>query len=308
MPASCPGKFRPMITWLTRFALAALALPFAFCNANASIDVDVELVIAVDVSASIGWDEYRFQRRGYVEAIRHPDFARAVSALRHQRIALTYVEWSSSKLQTIIVPWREIDDAASAGAFAAALEAAPFIRGQGTSISGAIDFGAGILLSNSFEGDRKVIDISGDSPNLSGSPVALARDSAVAREIVINGLPITINPSMKPVDLAEYYSECVIGGPGSFMLPVKRMEEFAEAVRQKLIREVAGLPEETIVPISVSPPVDCLAGEKALARIWGRGPYARLGARESTRDYLERWYRLRREIERNRHRKLDRWY
>lgn len=283
-----------MMPWLRRLALAALALPFAFSGATASIDVDVELVIAVDVSASIFMDEYRFQRRGYVEAIRHPEFARAIGLLPRRRIALTYVEWSSSNLQTILVPWREIDGAASAEAFAAALEAVPLVRGKGTSISGAITFGTGILLSNRFEGDRKVIDISGDSPNLHGRPVALARDLAVAKGIIINGLPITINSTMKPIDLARYFSGCVIGGPGSFMMPVTRMDEFAEAVRQKLIREIAGRSDVTIIPVNISPPVDCLVGERRLARFkLGRWRAPRPGLSPHKLDLLRQYLKWR---------------
>jgi len=269
-----------------------------------SIEVDVELVLAVDVSASMDLEEYKFQRQGYVEAIRHPEFIRAISHLPRQRIAVTYVEWSSSDRQNVIVPFREIDGPETAEMFAAALEAAPAKRGAGTSISRAIEFGANLLWWNRFEGDRMVLDISGDSPNLSGGPVSFARDNAVARGIVINGLPIIIRPTEGPFTVEEYYAACVIGGPGSFMLPARGIGEFAEAVRQKLIREVAGLPQAMIAPVSATPPINCLIGEITIAKAkrwmrWGR---------ENRPDYLDPWYRLRRERGRMPARDPDQWY
>ena len=276
-------------------------------SAAQPIEVDVELVLAVDVSASMDIEEAKFQRQAYIAAIRHPEFIRAIAHLRRQRIAVTYVEWSSSNQQRVLIPFREIDGQTSAEAFAAALEAAPVKRGAGTSISGAIEFGANLLMWNRFEGDRKVLDISGDSPNLSGGPVALARDNAVARGVIINGLPIVIRPTEREVTVEEYYTACVIGGPGSFMLPARGMQEFAEAVRQKLIREVAGLPQATIVPVSAAPAVDCLMGEKSIARLKGI-MFPRFWQRETGRDYLDPWYRLRKERRRMPTRDPDQWY
>lgn len=286
------------------FGFALIVSAFVAPSSAQSIEVDVELVLAVDVSASMDVEEARFQRQAYIEAIRHPEFIRAVSHLPRQRIAVTYVEWSSADRQKVIIPFREIDGPASAEAFAAALAAAPVKRGAGTSISRAIEFGAHLLMWNRFEGDRKVLDISGDSPNLHGGPVTLARNSAVARGIIINGLPIIIRPTEREgVTVEQYYTACVIGGPGSFMLPARGMEEFAEAVRQKLIREVVGLPQVTIVPVSAAPPVDCLMGEKSIARL----KWFFLG-REGARDNLDRWYQLRRKRGRMPTRDPDQWY
>ena len=299
-----PFVVRQNLTLLTILvSLFASVVP----SASQSIEVDVELVLAVDVSASMDVEEAKFQRLAYVEAIRHPEFIRAINYLPRQRIAVTYVEWSSSNLQKVVVPFREIDGQAAAEAFAEALEAAPVKRGAGTSISRAIEFGANLLLWNRFEGERKVLDISGDSPNLHGGPVALARDNAVARVVVINGLPIVIRPTEREVTVEEYYTACVIGGPGSFMLPARGMQEFAEAVRQKLIREVAGLPQATIVPVSALPTIDCLMGEKSIARLKGIF-FPRLWQRETGRDYLDRWYRLRKERRRMPTRDPDHWY
>ena len=93
--------------------------------------------------------------------------------------------------------------------------------------------------------------MSGDGPNNIGSPVVDARDVALSAGIVINGLPMLIRPSPTYKQLDRYYADCVIGGPGSFVLPVYDMPEFADAIRRKLILEVSGdMPEATIVPVA----------------------------------------------------------
>jgi hypothetical protein len=251
-------------------------LAFAICASStalaqgaeraAALSVDMELVLAVDVSASMDRDEFLVQRRGYVEAIRHPDILRAIQAGRHRRIALTYVEWSAQSWQKVTVPWQVIKDEASAAAFAATLEEQPLEIGRGTSISAAIDFASALLESNSYESGRSVIDISGDGPNNFGEPVVAARDEAVTGGVVVNGLPILIKPSPLVPDVAAYYTGCVIGGPGAFALPVKTIGEFAEAIRRELIMEIAGRIDATIVPAAASAPADCLAGEKMRER------------------------------------------
>jgi hypothetical protein len=255
-------------TRLAAFAALGVCLggPAAAQEGNARYQVDMELVIAVDVSASMDREEFLIQRRGYAEAIRHPDVLRTIQAGALQRIALTYVEWSSPSWQNVVVPWQIVDDAGSASQFAAALESQPLQIGRGTSISEAITFSARQLRSNQYRSNRNVIDISGDGPNNFGRPVAAARDEAVASGIVINGLPILIEPSPTVPDIARYYAECVVGGAGSFVLPVSRIAEFAETIRRKLVLEIARLSEARIVPVQAAPPVDCLAGEKMRER------------------------------------------
>jgi Protein of unknown function (DUF1194) len=243
-----------------RIVLACLALAIAQANAE---PVDVELVLAVDVSESMDRDEFAVQRAGYVRALRDPVFIRAAHSGPSGRIAVSYFEWAGSIRTTSIVPWQVIDDAESAFHFAAQLEARPFDVFRGTSISGALGFGASMLAANSFQGRRLVIDISGDGPNNFGPPVAAARDAALAHGVTINGLPILIRPSPTFPAMDRYYAECVAGGQGAFVLPVRAVSEFATAIRRKLILEVSGAPEAPIVPVAVDRPVDCLVGERA---------------------------------------------
>jgi len=223
--------------------------------------VDVELVLAVDVSRSMDAEEFALQRAGYVEAIRHPDFVAAVRAGVNGRIAIAYFEWAGTVRLESLIPWQVIDGHDSAEAFAAALASRPAASYLGTSISGAIDFGAGLFDESGFEAPRQVVDISGDGPNNIGPPVAAARDRAVSAGIVVNGLPILIRPSSSIRDLARYYADCVVGGPGSFVLPIRAREEFATAIRRKLILEVSGAePQPSAAPAAALS--DCLKGER----------------------------------------------
>jgi hypothetical protein len=225
--------------------------------------VDVELVLAVDISRSMDAEEFALQRAGYVAALRHPDFVRAVRAGQHGRIALTYFEWAGTVREETQLPWQVIDSAETAEAFAAALENRPVRSFRGTSISSALVFGASLFDDNAFEGQRKVIDISGDGPNNIGLPVTTARDAAVMSGITVNGLPILVRPSFTVSELDRYYAECVTGGPGSFVLPIKDASEFATAIRRKLILEVSGAPAAPrVISVQTSEPMDCERGER----------------------------------------------
>jgi len=227
-----------------------------------TIAVDVELVLAVDISLSMNEKEFALQRAGYVEALRHPDFIKAVRSGTNGRIALAYFEWAGTVRDDAILAWQIIDGSDSANAFADRIAARPFRSFRGTSISGALAFGADLFEKTVFAGARRVIDISGDGPNNIGPPVTATRDAALAKGIVINGLPILISPSPTFSHLDNYYEQCVTGGPGSFVLPIYAASEFSTAIRRKLILEVSGIGNATTVRIDAAPPIDCLQGER----------------------------------------------
>jgi Protein of unknown function (DUF1194) len=236
--------------------------------------VDLELVLAVDVSGSMDSDEQELQRAGYVEAFRDPDVMTAIAAGVHGKIAVTYVEWAGPANQTIIVPWRVIDGPEAGMRFADKLAAAPISRFRGTSISGSLAFAAPIFDANGFAGLRRVIDISGDGPNNMGEPVLIARALVIASGVTINGLPIMIkkpNGFYSIPALDAYYEDCVIGGPGAFLVVVQSKEMFASAIRRKLVLEIAGS-TPLVIPAGETlktPRSDCLIGEK-LREQWMR--------------------------------------
>lgn len=231
--------------------ILALALACAAAPASAKggpVEVDVELVLAVDISYSMDVEEQRLQREGYIKALTSPEVLKAIRGGMIGKIAVTYFEWAGHNVQRVVVPWQIIDGPETADAFVARLAAAPINRWYRTSVSGAILYGQELFEANGFDGMRRVLDVSGDGPNNSGILVTDARDRAVRSGIVINGLPIMINNGRRSVfdmdDLDDYYEDCVIGGPGSFVVAIRERDQFVEATRTKILREVAGLPAE----------------------------------------------------------------
>jgi len=208
--------------------------------------VDVLLVLAVDVSRSVDEDEARLQREGYRNAVSDPAVVEAIRGGMTGAIGLAYVEWAGAEYQRLVLPWARIAGAGDAQSWSERLAEAPRASLSWTSISGALDFSLKILNDAPFEATRRVIDVSGDGVNNSGGPVELARDRVVAEGITINGLPIVNDrPTfgrMPPVPLDEYYRENVIGGPGAFVVVAEDFQSFGNAVKRKLIREIAALP------------------------------------------------------------------
>ena len=246
---------------------------------EATPSVDVELVLAVDVSYSMDMDELAIQREGYAQAIVSKEFLQALKSGPNGKIAVTYFEWAASSDQKIIIPWRVIDGPETADAVANEIMKTPIRRASRTSISGAINFAMPLFDENPHRGLRRVIDISGDGPNNNGAPVTIARDAAIEKGIVINGLPIMVKePSYSTMDIDNldfYYEDCVIGGPGAFVVTIKDRDKFKEAIRTKLLLEVAGRqPERPVVPVAGAaakePRVNCLIGEKIWQDRWGR--------------------------------------
>jgi hypothetical protein len=136
------------------------------------------------------------------------------------------------------------------------------------------------LFDNSgYWGLRRVIDVSGDGANNAGPLVVPTRDDVLAAGITINGLPIMLKrPNVGTMDIENldvYYEDCVIGGPGSFVVPIRVRAKFIEATRTKLILEVAGRqPEPRVVPASAEAPrISCTIGEKRWHDRWGAGGF-----------------------------------
>ena len=229
--------------------------------------VDVELILAVDVSLSMAPEELAIQRDGYAAALTHPDVVRAIEAGVHGRIAIAYVEWAGDDVQHVIVPWTVIANAGDARRVAESLSLSPSNRARRTSISAMLDFAADLFAESGHRGMRRVVDVSGDGPNNQGAPVTQARDALTAKGITVNGLPlmttgIGYGARFDLADLDAYYRDCVIGGPGAFMIPVNDWSHFPEAVRRKLVLELAGrAPAPGIRRVSTAA-TDCLIGEK----------------------------------------------
>ncbi len=233
----------PLLALIVAVALSAVLASAS--DVRAETEVDVALVLAVDVSRSMDNDEQRLQRDGFVEAFRSMAVHDAIRKGAIGRIGVVYMEWSGPTQQTVVVPWTLLSGPEDSAAFADRLAQAPIGRIYSTSISGAIDFGLKLHSESGLDPVRRVIDVSGDGPNNVGRVVTAARDEAIARGVTINGLPFMVKRPTGFGDienLDHYYEDCVIGGPGAFIVPVREARDFSDAVRTKLVREIAAAP------------------------------------------------------------------
>lgn len=270
----------PVVVTLVACAVALIAwrsfaAPMPRGAEPGQAQVDVELVLAVDISYSMDPDELALQRDGYARALTSREFMQALRQGINGKVAVTYFEWAGAFEQKIVVPWRLIDGPEAADSLANEILQAPIRRAARTSISGALLFGMTLFEMSGFRGLRRVIDVSGDGANNHGQLVTVARDEVLSKGITINGLPILLKrPSYTTMDielLDEYYEDCVIGGPGAFMVPVRDRDKFVEAIRTKLVLEIAGrMPKARVIPVSAKTPrVSCTIGERIWQERWG---------------------------------------
>jgi uncharacterized protein DUF1194 len=250
-----------------RYVLAAMCVMALLSRGDAAAAgpaVDLELIIGVDISRSMDEGELRVQRDGYVQAFRSAEIVRAIGGGLNGRIAVTYFEWAGENVQNVIVPWTVIDGSATSSAFADRLSRAELTSANslGTSISAAVLFASSLFDPSGAPTPRRAIDISGDGPNSRGPQMLMARNLALLSGITINGLPVML-PGHDPSgaeDLAEYYRQCVIGGPEAFVVPVTSLDDFQSAIRRKLVLEIAGLSEPQMAGPLPAAAVNCVHG------------------------------------------------
>jgi uncharacterized protein DUF1194 len=272
---SMPGIAAAILTFVAWTVAAPTTLPHVADTSPNAIPVDVELVLAVDISYSMDPDEQALQREGYIAGITSREFMQALRSGMNGKVAVTYFEWAGPTDQKVIVPWRLIDGPEAADAFANEIARASYRRASRTSISGALAFAKPLFDSNGFRGFRRVIDVSGDGANNSGMLVTLVRDDVLSAGITINGLPIMLKrPSSFTMDIDNldiYYEDCVVGGPGAFVIPIREREQFKEAIRTKLVLEIAGrIPQRPVLPVQArAPRISCTIGEQMWRERWG---------------------------------------
>ena len=231
-----------------RPALAAILLLvfLSYGGGLRAAETDLEVILAADVSRSIDDAEFELQRKGYAAALTDPRVLTAIHGRANGTVAVCFIEWSGEEDQQVVVDWTEIRDEEDAGSVAAAIVAAPRSFMGRTSISAAIDFAMARFAAAKWQAKRRIIDISGDGTNNSGRAITEARDQAIASGVTINGLAI-INDrpnlgysahTQPPGGLPLYYRQNVIGGPNAFLIVVQDFNSFADAMANKLAKEI----------------------------------------------------------------------
>ena len=251
---------------------AACVAVLASAPAHAVESVDLALILAVDVSESVDRREAVQQRRGYIQAIQAPDVIAAIRSGPQGRIATTYIEWAGPDHFFVVLDWATIDGPESARSFAARLQAEEITQGFTTSITGLMRRTPAVFASLPVPAERYVLDISGDGPNNDGGYVVHARERLINAGVTINGLPILNDrpaPSGYPrlENLSRYFEHCVVGGSGSFQIAAESFEDFAIAIRLKLVQEIAWRgpqrpAERRLLRLAAAPAYDCTIGEK----------------------------------------------
>lgn len=217
-------------------AVAMLALaPAATVRAGCA---DVALVLAIDASGSITDGEFSEQVDGYVAALTSDMVLGSFADAGVVDIAA--VLWADSAYAPRIVPWQRVTGRRDAQDFAVAL------RRAGRGVTGNTDIGVGIRAAlQLFDepgrcAERQIIDVSGDgrasvlARRSYHVALAVARKEALERGVVINGLAI----ATREPGLARYYRSHVAGGLGAFVLEVRDMGGFSQALTQKLRKEL----------------------------------------------------------------------
>ncbi len=225
-------------------AAATLLVAWGFAPARvAAQPVDLLLVLCVDASGSIDPEEFRFQREGYAEAIADPRILKAIASGRCGAIAIAFVEWGTPGGARTIVEWGRVHDAASAEAYAQRVLSAPRTPQSYNALGDAITHAMALIRSSPIPADKAVIDVSGDGPdNRSHTPAPLARDEAVRAGITVNALAVVKEGSSlagRGELLVASYQRDVIGGPGAFVVVARDYPDFAQAIFNKMIREIA---------------------------------------------------------------------
>jgi hypothetical protein len=233
------------------YALACAGLVLAQVpRASAAEPVDLLLALAMDVSRSMDQPKFLLQREGYAAAITNPEVLNAIKSGAHQKIAVSFIDWSGPGQQQLVIGWSVIDGAAAAHHFGDLIAAAPRSFYNSTAIGDGVDFAAGQLVRAPFEAERRTIDVSGDGTNNAGRDPQFARDQAVGKGINVNGIAILTDIQLSrnpphtnpPGGLEKYYRENVIGGPGAFVMIAEDFSSFGRAMVKKLIAEIAAGP------------------------------------------------------------------
>jgi hypothetical protein len=231
-----------------RFSLALISVAvLCWLSGGArAAGVDLAVVLAADVSRSVDDEEFQLQRKGYAAALTDGRVLKAIQATKTRAIGVCFIEWSGEDDQKIVLPWTEIRDEEDGGSAAAVILKAPRSFTGRTSISAAIDYAMKYLAKAAWPAAHRIIDISGDGTSNAGRPITEARDQAIAAGLTINGLAI-INEQPNfgysahthpPGGIANYYRQNVIGGPSAFLVVVKDFNSFADAMANKLAKEI----------------------------------------------------------------------
>jgi hypothetical protein len=215
-----------------------LCLTLDPAHAGTKIPVTLELVLALDSSASVDAKEFELQNAGIALAFKDPEVLKAVDNMKPFGAAIAVMQWGARGETQIVVPFTHIENARDAKALGFRVGLIRrWMRASATSIATGINDASALIDNNEYEGQRKVIDVSGDGVDNGGIDLDGARVQANRTGITINGLAIEAEDKK----LTNYYESNVIIGADSFVETANGFEDFARAIKEKLLRELRPL-------------------------------------------------------------------
>lgn len=224
-----------MRSLLAVFLLGA-SLPLA--STAHGTNADLELVLAVDASGSVDDREYALQLKGIAQSFRDATVRRAIRSGPLKSIAVNLLVWAEPQVPKDTTGWFLIASDEDAERFAAVVEIFPRRQSGATAIGEGIASALRAIDANDIDAARTVVDVSGDGRESVAREFTVlvdqARAMALSHGVVINGLAIQNEVG----DLADYYRRYVQAGPESFVMAAKDYEDFAAAMRLKLLREI----------------------------------------------------------------------
>ena len=215
------------------FRAALLFYAVTVTSANA-LECRLALSLALDVSASVDAREHSLQQNGLAFALEQDDVVAAIFAREGSSIALHIFEWSGRRNQFVVLDWTLIKDIDHIRQITAQIRGSKRSQTEfPTSLGSALGFGA-VALGRNPDCDRKTLDVSGDGQNNDGFAPAHAYNGFDFDDITINGLAI----GGADDDILNYYTREVIRGAGAFVEYAEDYDDYARAIRRKLIKEI----------------------------------------------------------------------
>ena len=228
---------RIFLKLFSTFAAAMVALSSASLS-QPETPVALELVLALDSSASMNREEFALQIKGIAVAFKDSAVLKAVEDLAPLGVAIAVTQWGGAGESRVVMPFTHVNTANDAKAFGFLVSlGSRHFSATTTSITTAIEDSVALIGANDFEGQRRVVDISGDGEDNSGLDLEAMRKQAKASGVTVNGLAI----ESEQRGLFDYYQRHVITGADSFAVRAADFNDYARAIREKLLRELRPL-------------------------------------------------------------------
>jgi hypothetical protein len=207
---------------------------------QALADCRQALALALDVSGSVDAREYRQQIGGVAEALDSPEVRARILAMPQAPVRLMVFEWSGPQEQAELVPWTDLDSAATLdGVIETLRQTSRRSTPPGTALGVAMAEGVRRLTAQS-DCWKRTLDISGDGKSNLGPRPRTVRTQLEDSGVTINALVIGVdNPrstDIRQAEIAELFM-----GPGAFVQTAIGFADYARAMKEKLLKELEGL-------------------------------------------------------------------